>query len=124
MRQLLILVTLSLTIFISPPALAAYQKILSTPTQLIVIVVKCPEGDLECSDVAYVGVDRASGTVTELTGSDWIRRCTSQNTPCQHVGFKFVSGETLLFISDDGTVTRQSTKGDIFTSERGKWLDL
>ena len=41
---------------------------LTTPSFTITIDVRCPEGNVTCDDVRYVGVSRKSGQSIRLTG--------------------------------------------------------
>jgi hypothetical protein len=108
----------------SPPTLADYQRVLTTPTRIIVLLVACQEGELDCQHVIYVGIDRVSGLVTQLKGTDWVRNCPRQDMPCQHVGFKFPSNDRNYYITDDGSLTIQSNAGAPLITEHGKWVDI
>jgi hypothetical protein len=108
---------------ISFPAFASYHRVLSTPTRIVTIVVRCPEGDAECSDVVYVEIDKTSGLVVQLTGTDWVRRCPVDGAPCQHLGFKFPSRQEIYYVSDDGVITHISSDGKASVKDQGRWLD-
>ncbi|WP_267226612.1 hypothetical protein [Dyella silvae] len=124
MKSLSLWLVLCLAALVSTPAFARYQRLLSTPARIVIVLVLCDEGEIDCPDVLYVGVDRASGEVTQLKGADWVRRCPRQNEPCQHIGFKFSSKSSDYYITDNGTLTIQSTRGEQLASEHGKWVDI
>lgn len=124
MRRRLIWLMLSFALLSSLPVFAGYQRILSTSARLVVIVVTCPEGEIDCLDVHYVGIDKSSGVVTQIKGADWVRRCAGQDMPCQHIGFKFLTGDVSYYITDDGVLTIQPVNGIHSVSEHGKWVEI
>jgi len=121
-RLSLVLLTSALLGFFSS-ACASYSSVLSTPRRVVVIVVTCPEGDIDCDDVRFVGVDKVSGATTTLSGADWVRMCEDRVTPCQHLGFKFSIKDVTYYVSDGGELTEVTRAGDTTLDEVGKWLE-
>jgi len=121
-RLPLLLLAITLSFFFTS-ASASYSSVLSTPKRVIVIVVTCAEGELDCSNVRFVGIDKMSGATTTLNGTDWVRMCEDRVTPCQHLCFKFYTKDVTYYVSDGGELTEITTAGDTVLDEVGKWLE-
>ena len=76
-----------------PIASPASAAVLVTEQFVIVVVERCPEGDVTCNNVSYTGINRKTGEAISLKGQAWVRMCADTVTPCEHVGWQFKSGE-------------------------------
>jgi hypothetical protein len=121
-HALLFIIALALAGWCSLAA-AAYALVLSTPTRVAVIVVTCAEGEVSCPSVKYTEVNKETGLSITLNGSDWVRMCKDDVTPCQHLGFIFPHGDVTYHISDGGELSVTAISGKSVTDEVGKWLE-
>ena len=91
-----------------------------TANYRIVIEVGCPEGDVTCDDVRYVGTSKKTGRSIALRGKTVHSYASDGVTPTQFQGYRFVSGAVVYFVSEHGYL--KVTKGDkILVHEEGKW---
>ena len=113
MRALLVIVLLSAAI--SSPA-----STLTTPSYKITVEVRCPEGNVTCEDVRYVGVSRKSGKSITLTGRTVHTTGADGVTPSRFLGYEFKSGSTRYFVGEDGEL-RVTQGSKILVQETGVW---
>lgn len=106
-----------------PTASAGYAAVLSTPRHIVIVVARCPEGDVSCDDVLATVVNKVSGETEELKGSDWVRLCDDRVTPCHHVGYKLHRKGSNYYITDSGKFTLTSVTEKVIFEESGKWLE-
>jgi len=106
-----------------PVAFAGNTAVLSTQHYIVVIITRCPEGDVSCDDVLATAVNKASGETEKLKGSDWAHLCDDHVTPCHHVGYKFHCEGRNYYITDSGTLTFTSVDEKVIFEENGKWLE-
>jgi hypothetical protein len=104
------------------PCRAADREVLDTPHFHIVLTLHCEEGEVGCSNITYVGVNKTSGKSIRLHGSTYMVMCADGVTPC-HAGFdEFHNGNYRYVIYPDGTLTIMRGKKELLT-EKGQWLD-
>ena len=113
LRALLVIVLLSAAI--SSPA-----STLTTPSYKITVEVRCPEGNVTCEDVRYVGVSRKSGKSITLTGRTVHTTGADGVTPSRFLGYEFKSGSTRYFVGEDGEL-RVTQGSKILVQETGVW---
>ena len=101
-----------------PQALFAAE--LETPHYRVAIVEHCPEGEVSCQDVTYVGTNKVTGSSIRLKGKAVSRLCADGVTPCQHLGYAFSRGSYQYFVGDNGSLI-VTHRGRQILSETGSW---
>jgi hypothetical protein len=93
---------------------------LRTASYDIEITEHCPEGEVGCRDVSYVGRNIRTGKSIVLKGEAVMHLCPDRVTPCSHEGYRFKSGKVEYRVTPDGIllVTRGS---EVLVEERGQW---
>jgi hypothetical protein len=93
---------------------------LRTASYDIEITEHCPEGEVGCRDVSYVGRNIRTGKSIALKGEAVMHLCPDRVTPCSHEGYRFKSGKVEYRVTPDGIllVTRGS---EVLVEERGQW---
>ncbi|WP_109125148.1 hypothetical protein [Dyella sp. C11] len=104
-------------------ASASYDVVISTPKRVIVVVVKCQEGDVNCNDIKLTEVEKTTGKTRSLEGTDWVRLCQGSETPCQHIGFKFPQAGQTIYVGDDDKFSVIDQHGKEIDAELGKRLE-
>jgi hypothetical protein len=104
-------------------ASAAMSVVLLTRQFVVVIVERCPEGDVACNDVTYTGVNRKTGESIHLKGQAWVRLCADRVTPCQHLGWQFRNGDLVYKVQETPAVLQVERRGKTLLEETGKWAD-
>ena len=94
--------------------------ILETKSHVVVLVEHCPEGDVACNDITYVGVSKKSGDSIRLKGKSVHSMGSDGVTPSRFLGYSFINGQTKYFIENDGTLSI-SQKGRVSTEQKGIW---
>jgi hypothetical protein len=102
---------------------AAVSAVLLTPQFVVVVVERCPEGDVACNDVTYTGVNRNTGESIHLKGQAWVRLCADRVTPCQHIGWQFKNGDLIYRVQETPAVLQVERRGKTLLEEAGKWAD-
>jgi len=113
----------ALLLILALPVLAsAREETLETPSFIVKIEVRCPEGCVTCDDVRYVGVSKKTGKSITLIGHTVHTTGADGVTPSRFLGYEFKSGETSYFVGEDGelTVSRGSA---VLVEERGVWKE-
>jgi len=104
---------------LSADALASSLSTLITPSYKITVEARCPEGEVACDNVKYVGVSTKTGKSITLVGKE-IHTTSPDGTPGHFLGYEFNNGHTTYFIGEDGEL--QVTKGSkVLVEEHGKW---
>lgn len=121
-RYILLSGMLALLAFAQP----SVADTLTTPTYVITITSHCEEGDMDCDNVSYQGVNRNNKKSIRLKGHDVVHYCPDDQgdgpgkTPCHHMGYEFANGKTKYFVSDEGSVEiTQGVKQILY--EKGTW---
>ena len=93
---------------------------LRTPSYVVQITENCPEGEVGCRVVSYVGKNIRTGKSIALQGQVVMRPCAEGVTPCSHKGYRFASGQVEYRVTYDGLllVTHGSK---VLVEERGQW---
>lgn len=93
---------------------------LRTPSYVVQITENCPEGEVGCRNVSYVGKNIRTGKSIELQGRAVMRLCADRVTPCSHEGYQFTKGRVEYRVTNDGLllVTRGA---EVLVEERGRW---
>jgi hypothetical protein len=93
---------------------------LRTRSYVVEITEHCPEGEVGCRDVSYVGKNVKTGKSIALKGEAVMHLCPDRVTPCSHEGYRFKSGKVEYRVTPDGLllVTRGS---EVLVEERGRW---
>ena len=102
---------------VGPGARAAELR---TPTYLVRITENCPEGEVGCRDVGYLGKNLKTGKSIALRGQAVMRPCADRVTPCGHEGYRFTSGQVEYRVMQDGLLL-VTQGGKVFLEERGQW---
>lgn len=98
----------------------ASADVLDTPSFIVNIEVRCPEGNVACDDVIYSGKSKKSGKSITLKGSTWHTLCADRVTPCRFIGYRFKSGKTTYSITQEGDLT--VTQGNkVLVDEHSEW---
>ena len=86
--------------------------ILETASYIINITQNCPEGDIACNDVTYLGKSKKSGSSITLKGR-----------VLPNVGYEFTNGNVKYVIQDEGeAATLIVTQGNkTLVQENGEW---
>ena len=93
---------------------------LRTASYIVQITEHCPEGEVGCRNVSYVGRNIRTGKSISLKGEAVMHLCPDRVTPCSHEGYRFRSGKVEYRVTPDGIllVTRGS---EVLVEERGQW---
>ena len=110
-------------LLIASQANAAFDAVLLTPQFVVVVVERCPEGDVACNDVTYTGVNRKTGESIFLKGQAWVRLCADRVTPCQHIGWEFKNGDLIYRVQESPAVLRVERRGKTLLEQEGKWAE-
>jgi hypothetical protein len=102
---------------------AGLDAVLLTPQFVVVVVERCPEGDVACNDVTYTGVNRKTGESIFLKGQAWVRLCADRVTPCQHLGWEFKNGDLTYRVQESPAVLQVERRGKTLLEQKGKWAD-
>ena len=113
----------ALALFIASQVSAAVDVVLLTPQFVVVVVERCPEGDVACKDVTYTGVNRKTGESIFLMGQAWVRLCADRVTPCQHLGWVFKKGDLTYRVQETPPVLLVERRGKTLLEQRGKWAE-
>jgi hypothetical protein len=107
----------ALCVLAGPGAEAAELR---TPSYVVRIAENCPEGEVGCRNVSYVGKNIKTGKSIELQGHAVMRPCADRVTPCSHEGYRFTRGQVEYRVTNDGLllVTRGA---EVLVEERGLW---
>lgn len=101
-------------------ALGAPASTLTTPSYRITIEVRCPEYNVACDDVRYVGVSRKSGKSITLIGREVHAFGADGVTSSHFLGYEFRNGSTTYFVGEDGEL-RVTSGSKILVQETGVW---
>jgi hypothetical protein len=99
---------------------AAGTNTLTTPSYKITIEEHCPEYNMTCDDVIYVGVSRKSGKSITLTGRTVHATGADGVTPTHFLGYEFKSGKTTYFVGEDGEL-QVTEDSKVLVEEHGTW---
>jgi hypothetical protein len=93
---------------------------LRTRSYVVQITENCPEGEVACQDVRYVGRNLRTGQSIALRGRVIVRLCADGITPCGSQGYRFTSGKVAYRVTLEGLllVTQGS---DVLVEEHGEW---
>jgi hypothetical protein len=95
---------------------------LTTPSYKITITVQCPEGEVTCENVKYVGVSKKTGKSITLIGKEIHTAGPDGITPPRLLGYQFKNGRTTYLVGDDGKFeVRRGSKTLI--KEQGVWAE-
>lgn len=97
-----------------------YGMTLETPRYLIVVEQKCPEGNVTCSNVTYVGTNKSTGDSISLVGST-MHTYASDGTPNQFLGYRFENGNITYMVTVDGRLTVTRNGNEVLLEELGDW---
>ena len=107
-------------------ALADTSLILTTKTYKITLIRHCEEGDLDCENVSYTGINLKTGKVIHLKGHEVVHYCPDDwgdgpgKTVCNPWGYKFVNGIYTYYVDNIG-ILRVSRGDKIILEEKGNW---
>jgi hypothetical protein len=93
---------------------------LRTLSYVVRITENCPEGEVGCRDVSYVGKNVRTGKSIALRGQAVMRLCADRVTPCSHEGYRFTSGQVEYRITSDGRL-RVTRGSEVLVDEPGEW---
>ena len=98
----------------------ASEERFETPSFVILIDQRCPEGYVTCNDVKYVGTSKKTGKTITLIGATVHSRGADGVTPTQFQGYRFKNGSTEYFVSAHGYL--EVKRGEkVLVYETGKW---
>lgn len=99
---------------------AASTNTLTTPSYKITVKVCCPEYNVTCDDVRYVGISLKSGKSIALIGRTVHTIGPDGVTPAHFLGYEFKSGKTTYFVGEGGEL--RVTQGmKVLVEEHGTW---
>jgi hypothetical protein len=104
---------------VSIAALQAGTGTLDTPSFKITVDVRCPEGEVTCDDVKYVGVSKKTGESLTLTGKT-AHHLDADGTPTRFLGYIFKNDGVTYFLSEEGKL-RITRGGKVLLKESGTW---
>jgi hypothetical protein len=93
---------------------------LITPSYRITIESRCPEGEIACENVKYVGVDKRTGKSIVLIGREIHTMGPDGVTPARFLGYLFKNGKTTYFVGEDGEL-RVTQGSKLLVEEMGTW---
>jgi hypothetical protein len=93
---------------------------LTTPSFRITVEARCPEYDVSCDDVRYIGVSRRSGKSLTLIGRTVHTTGADGVTPSHFLGYEFKSGSITYLISEGGEL-RVTRGSKLLIEELGVW---
>jgi hypothetical protein len=97
----------------------AQADVLNTPNFTITITSKCPEGEVTCNNVSYVGVSKKSGQNISLKGKT-LHTKGPGGTPGRFLGYEFKNGAVRYLVTEEGDlIVSQGEK--VLVKEAGKW---
>jgi len=99
---------------------SAGTSTLTTPSYTITVEVRCPEGNVTCDDVKYVGVSKKSGKSITRTGRTVHAIGADGVTPSRFLGYAFTNSSTVYFVSEEGEL-RVTQGTNVLVQERGVW---
>jgi hypothetical protein len=103
---------------LAAPCAAADE--LRTASYVVQITEHCPEGEVGCRDVTYVGKNIRTGKSITLKGQAVMRLCADRVTPCSHEGYRFTSGKVEYRVTPDGLLL-VTLGSKVLVEERGQW---
>lgn len=109
-------VSYSLLALMASPLTASTLK---TANFTITIESRCPEGEVSCDEVSYVGVSKRTGASISLLGTTLHSEC-KDGSPCRFQGYEFRSGTVVYRVYEDGML-EVSDGSRVLVSERGEW---
>lgn len=121
MKLMLLPMLCVFSIFFSAFAFSAQQ--LDTHNYSIEIQQLCPEGEVQCQNVLYVGTSKVSGASIKLKGKTWHSLCADSVTPCRFLGYQFNNGRIRYLVHESGLLQVIGSTGRILVEEQGKWDD-
>ena len=92
---------------------------LQTANFTITVEAQCPEGEVSCDEVSYVGVSKRTGASISLRGTTLHSAC-KDGSPCRFQGYEFRSGTVVYRVYVDGML-EVSDGSRVLVSERGEW---
>lgn len=97
----------------------ASAEVLNTTNFTITITVKCPEGEVTCNNVSYVGVSKKNGQNITLKGKT-LHTKGAGGTPGRFLGYEFKNGGVRYLVTEEGSLI--VSQGDkVLVEESGKW---
>jgi len=102
---------------------SANGAVLVTEQFVIVIIERCPEGEVSCDDVVYTGVNRKTGESIALKGEAWVRMCADGATPCEHLGWQFKNGDFTYKIRETPPSLAVERGDKILLEQNAVWTD-
>jgi hypothetical protein len=98
----------------------ACAETLSTPSYLVTIERQCPEGEVTCDRVSYLGENRKTGARLALRGETVHALCADGVTPCRFLGYRFKNGRTTYLLLEEGRL-QVRRGGKLLLDEAGEW---
>jgi hypothetical protein len=102
------------------PAFGEGTGKLDTPSFKITVEIRCPEGEVTCADVKYVGVNKKTGESITLIGKTAHKMAADGETPGRFLGYVFKKGDVTYFLSEEGEL-RVSEGDKVLLQEKGTW---
>jgi hypothetical protein len=99
---------------------ASEGRVLTTERFHITITEHCEEGEVGCSDVSYLGVNKLTGKSILLKGKNQMVMCKDGITPCHSAYYDFKNSIYRYRVYPDGTLVIEK-RGKQVLSEKGVW---
>ncbi len=117
---------LALAVIAASPLVAhaddADGQVLETATHRVTLIAHCPEGEVACDTIEYVGRDKRNGASIRLKGTTHMVMCADRVTPC-HIGYyEFRNGAYTYLVYPQGFLEVHRGK-QVLLSEQGEWAD-
>jgi hypothetical protein len=100
----------------------ALAETLKTKNFTVHITRNCPEGEVVCNNVSYVGTRLRTGDSIKLTGRTLYRMCSDKVTPCQFLGYEFRNGDYRYIVTENGTL-KIYKQSKLLKQESGSWMN-
>lgn len=98
----------------------AWAETLKTKSFIVKITRNCPEGNVVCNNVTYVGKNLKTGQSIRLVGKTMNVTCPDGVTPCHFLGYQFQNGNYGYFVRADGELQVFQGK-KLLLLEQGTW---
>lgn len=119
LKQRLVIGALATTVILST-TVNAWAETLSTKSFNVKITRNCPEGNVTCNNVTYVGRNLKTGQSIQLVGKTMNAICADGVTPCRFLGYQFQNKSYRYFVGENGSLQVFQGK-KLLLQEQGAW---
>ncbi|PZV16410.1 MAG: hypothetical protein DCF22_05315 [Leptolyngbya sp.] len=116
----LIIGVLATTTLLLAATKEAWAETLRTKSFIVKITRNCPEGNVVCNNVTYIGKNLKTGQSIRLIGKTLNSPCRDGVTPCRFLGYQFQNGDYRYFVEENGRLQVSQGK-KLLLQEQGTW---